>query len=97
MLETLENRVYVQMDKYAQTISDKQFAFVCQQPYVPVISNEIRRHPLPYGKPITPIVNENRYQMNNWGTPIQPNYLLHGMDPFNTYNQPQKVGTNLIE
>lgn len=92
MIETLENRVYVQMDKYAQTISDKQFAFVCQQPYVPITSNEIRRHPTSLGKPITPLISGNNYQVNhNWGTPIQPNYLLHGMDPLNQYNQQQKV------
>lgn len=58
MLETLENRVYVQMDKFAQTASDKQFAFVCQQPYAPPVSNEIRRHPSSLGKPIVPIVSK---------------------------------------
>ena len=46
----IENRVYVQIDKLAQTAADKQYAFVCQQAFVPTpvyarVSNEIRRHP----------------------------------------------------
>jgi hypothetical protein len=68
ILETVENRVYVQFDKLTQTISDKQYAFVCQQPYVPTTIigrmgndiHDIRRHPgssrHDLGKPITPIV-----------------------------------------
>ena len=30
MIDQMENRVYVQMDKSMQTASDKQFSFVCQ-------------------------------------------------------------------
>lgn len=89
MLETLENRVYVQMDKFAQTASDKQFAFVCHQPYTPpLISNDIRRHPSSHGKPITPIIS-TRYN-DNW-RPIQPNYspnyLSNGLDLIHPLDQ----------
>ncbi|KAI6215046.1 Zona pellucida domain-containing protein [Aphelenchoides besseyi] len=61
LVETIENRVYVQMDKLTQTAADKQYAFVCQQPYSPNpipnrIGNEIRRHPLSLSKPIIPII-----------------------------------------
>ncbi|CAD5215864.1 unnamed protein product [Bursaphelenchus okinawaensis] len=61
VLETVENRVYVQMDKITQTFGDKQYAFVCQQAYVSSIKmgSDIRRHPVKsqafYHQPISPI------------------------------------------
>lgn len=30
MIDQMENRVYVQMDKDTQTSADKQFSFVCR-------------------------------------------------------------------
>lgn len=62
---------------------------MCQQPYVPTLTNEIRRHPSSLGKPITPVVG-NRYQANNnWGNPIQPQYYMHGIDQ--NYPEPKVI------
>ncbi|KAI6188103.1 ZP domain-containing protein [Aphelenchoides besseyi] len=88
LVETIENRVYVQMDKLTQTVADKQYAFVCQQPYSPNtitnrIGNEIRRHPLSLSKPIIPIV-DNR-PANGWNLPNSPFYAPNqppGLYPF---------------
>lgn len=59
------------MDKVTQTMSDRQYVFVCQQAYVNSASygKEIRRHPMsmvtgrpyypPMGTPIVPIRSQN--------------------------------------
>ncbi|CAD5221827.1 unnamed protein product [Bursaphelenchus xylophilus] len=81
VLETVENRVYVQMDKLTQTFADKQYSFVCQQAYVSSIklSNEIRRHPVKsqafYQQPISPVRGFPRPPENlgaSFNRPITP-------------------------
>ncbi|PAV59138.1 hypothetical protein WR25_10810 [Diploscapter pachys] len=59
MIDQMENRVYVQMDKNMQTASDKQFSFVCQLANANNQSsssgNDIRRHP------VSPISQSDSY------------------------------------
>ncbi|KAK0416884.1 hypothetical protein QR680_012735 [Steinernema hermaphroditum] len=46
IVDTIENRVYVQMDKWTQTASDRQYSFVCEMAAPTAPDSDLRRHPV---------------------------------------------------
>ncbi|KAK5973489.1 ZP domain-containing protein [Trichostrongylus colubriformis] len=46
MVDQMENRIYVQMEREAQTAADRQFLFVCQLADAKAEESSIRRHPV---------------------------------------------------
>uniref|UniRef100_A0A1I7XZ78 ZP domain-containing protein n=1 Tax=Steinernema glaseri TaxID=37863 RepID=A0A1I7XZ78_9BILA len=69
VVDTIENRVYVQMDKWTQTAADRQYSFVCEMAAPIVPDSGLRRHPgaspnhilYPYEamQPIVPVASPN--------------------------------------
>uniref|UniRef100_A0A915CZV3 ZP domain-containing protein n=1 Tax=Ditylenchus dipsaci TaxID=166011 RepID=A0A915CZV3_9BILA len=86
VVDMVENRVYVQMDKYTLTAADKKYAFVCELAPIPSSgvqlldnSNEVRRSPVTH--PIVPLNGPPPKDFVPSSSPtkaIQPALLFYG-------------------
>uniref|UniRef100_A0AC34RE76 ZP domain-containing protein n=1 Tax=Panagrolaimus sp. JU765 TaxID=591449 RepID=A0AC34RE76_9BILA len=76
VIDTVENRVYVQIDKYTQTADDRQYSFLCELVHSKALmgidgkdqktENDVRRHPVAESRnkflPVAPIQPINNFQ-----------------------------------
>ncbi|TKR77719.1 hypothetical protein L596_018640 [Steinernema carpocapsae] len=64
VVDTIENRVYVQMDKWTQTAADRQYSFVCEMAALIVANGDLRRHP------VAP--NSENHILHTFDAPLHP-------------------------
>ncbi|KAL6725477.1 hypothetical protein Aduo_007527 [Ancylostoma duodenale] len=87
MVDQMENRVYVQMEKDAQTAADRQFLFVCQLADAKDSKDRgdfaIRRHP------VGPVADPGSYVTPPGGGAHMPFLMHNGLEPVKSNTVPR--------
>ncbi|KHJ85632.1 hypothetical protein OESDEN_14637 [Oesophagostomum dentatum] len=87
MVDQMENRVYVQMEKDAQTASDRQFLFVCQladaKDEKELSDFSVRRHP------IGPVADSGSYVIPPEGAGQMPFLMHNAIEPVKSNTVPR--------
>ncbi|KAE9554314.1 hypothetical protein FO519_002485 [Halicephalobus sp. NKZ332] len=88
VVDTIENRVYIQMEKYTQTMYDRQYSFLCELVHSkammgidgksPIEPQEVRRHPGKLSGSLLP-------------TPIQPTTSFNNRLPIQQSLEPNRL------